>query len=77
MVDRVSKLIFPKNKTTIRHRLATGICELCEKSCGTHEIHHASSLKELKGNNAWEKIMLSKRRKTLMVCVECHKKIHS
>ncbi|OLN25825.1 hypothetical protein DSOL_5220 [Desulfosporosinus metallidurans] len=35
-----------------------------------------SSLKELSGNTHWEQVMQLKRRKTLVVCEDCHKAIH-
>ena len=63
-------------KTTIQQRLNAGICELCGKQEDSlYEIHYVSSLKEL-GNSEWETAMKAKRRKTLVVCSECHEKVH-
>lgn len=63
-------------KTTVRQRLNAHICELCgTKSAGLYEVHVVRSLKEL-GDSLWETVMKKKRRKTLVVCSECHRKIH-
>ena len=62
---------FPKRRT-IQERLNARICELCgDKSAETYEIHHVGSLKKL-GDSHWEKVMKKKRRKTLVVCKNCH-----
>ena len=53
------------------------LCELCGKDCRNLEIHQVKKLKDLKGNSEWEIIMRKRRRKTLVVCPECHKQIHS
>lgn len=63
-------------KTTVRQRLNAHICELCgTKSADLYEVHVVRSLKEL-GDSLWETVMKKKRRKTLVVCSECHRKIH-
>ena len=62
---------FPR-KRTIQERLNARICELCNtKNAESYEIHHVGSLKKL-GNLLWEKVMKKKRRKTLVVCGNCH-----
>ena len=33
-------------------------------------------LKDLKGKAKWEQMMIAKQRKTMVLCKECHKKIH-
>lgn len=64
-------------KTTIRQRLNAGVCELCGKRhTDLLEVHVIRNLTEL-GNTDWELAMKAKRRKTLVVCPDCHKRIHS
>lgn len=64
-------------KTTIRQKLNAGVCELCgKKYSDLLEVHVIRNLTEL-GNSDWESIMKAKRRKTLVVCQDCHKRIHS
>ncbi|MEI7028190.1 reverse transcriptase domain-containing protein [Paenibacillus sp. y28] len=69
---------FFNNPTSLLDRLRAGQCELC----GTndfrlnYEVHHVNKLKNLKGKEKWGKVMIGKNRKTLIVCQECHDKIH-
>jgi hypothetical protein len=53
-------------------------CELCgaEGDGIAFEIHHINKMKNLKGKEQWEMAMIARKRKTLVVCKECHKKIH-
>ena len=63
-------------KTTIRQRLNARVCELCgTKTAELYEVHVVRSLNEL-GNLDWELTMKAKRRKTLVVCPDCHSRIH-
>ena len=51
-------------------------CELCGK-CGCDlEMHHVRKLKDLKGKSHWERLMITKNRKTIALCVDCHQKLH-
>lgn len=62
---------------SIRARLATGVCELCgKKTDEPMEVHLIPSIKTLQGEELWKQIMRNKRRKTLVVCSDCHKTIH-
>lgn len=76
--DTITRHIYSaKSNDTIRARLQAGICELCGKRGQSgYEVHHVSSLKGLSGNAHWEQVMQLKRRKTLVVCEDCHKAIH-
>jgi group II intron reverse transcriptase/maturase len=71
--------------TPIRHREVTkrllrSVCELCE---GTDDIqiHQIRHLADLTGPGrtrpAWEDLMAKKRRKTLILCGNCHHSIHT
>ncbi len=62
--------------TTFEKRLSAKICELCEKTDVSLEIHHINKVKNLKGKQEWERIMIAKKRKTIAVCKACHYKIH-
>jgi len=72
-------IVFRKNnynwKTTIKQRLNAKICELCGcKDSDLYEVHTIRNLNQL-GNSDWEIAMNDKRRKTLIVCSKCHKRI--
>jgi nitrate/TMAO reductase-like tetraheme cytochrome c subunit len=58
-----------------------GQCELCQARAGA-ETHHIRRLKDLRtGNRAdqpdWARQMASRRRKTLIVCHDCHNEIRN
>lgn len=57
-------------------RLKDGRCELCGKE-GKVVMHHVRTLTKLKGNNEWEKLMLKRHRKTLVVCEDCNSLIQN
>ena len=60
----------------IQKRLMAGKCELCgavDKDC---EVHHAGNMKSISKSTEWGKKMLKMRRKTLVVCEECHNLIN-
>jgi NAD(P)H-nitrite reductase large subunit len=71
-------MVYRFSKTTLESRLKAKVCELCGTTeSGRFEIHHVSKVKNLKGKSSWERVMVAKRRKTLVVCKACHLKIHS
>ena len=57
-------------------RLKDGRCELCGKD-GKVVMHHVRTLTKLKDNNEWEKLMLQRHRKTLVVCEDCNSMIQN
>jgi group II intron reverse transcriptase/maturase len=72
----------PGNKRSeVVQRLVAEKCELC----GAKEpvqAHHIRKLADIdrpgrRPKAPWEKIMAARKRKTLMVCSECHKDIHA
>lgn len=63
-------------RTTLEKRLESHVCELCGKIGIPLEMHHVNKVKNLKGKNFWEIMMIAKKRKTLAVCKDCHHKIH-
>ena len=77
-VDNVKHEYLQNQGTTLEARLKANKCELCgvEGEKVTFEIHHVNKVKNLKGKEPWEQAMIAKKRKTLVVCHECHMKIH-
>jgi group II intron reverse transcriptase/maturase len=62
-------------------RLLAGRCEICGGTVDV-QVHHVRKLADLdqagqSHKNTWTKIMVKRRRKTLIVCVDCHAEIHS
>ena len=62
------------------HRLRTGRCELCEHGA-TVAVHQVAGLTSLgrsgPGQPTWAALMATMRRKTLIVCADCHDHIHA
>jgi len=58
-------------------RLKAKTCQLCGiENAEYYEIHHVNKVKDLKGKELWERIMITQKRKTIVLCRDCHKKIH-
>lgn len=58
-------------------RLRAHTCELCGNTDSKqYEVHHVKKLKDLKGKSDWERVMIARKRKTIVLCYECHHKIH-
>jgi hypothetical protein len=62
------------------HRLLKRVCELCEHGT-TVAVHQVAALSQLgksgPGQPAWAALMAKMRRKTLIVCADCHAWIHA
>ena len=65
------------SRTKLTDRLAAKKCELCGIEGVPLQMHHVRKLKDLRGKDHWEVIMIARQRKTLAVCEECHRKIHN
>lgn len=76
-VDSVTEKRIYLGRTSLIQRIEAGKCELCGAKNVSIEIHHVRKLKELKGKNFWEKLMIARRRKTLALCHECHVNLHN
>ena len=77
VVDVIPKTVMYSSRTSLMDRLSAGQCELCGKTDCEIEIHHVRKLKDLKGKSYWERFMIARNRKTLALCLDCHKKLHS
>jgi len=77
-VDNKPNLYVYQCTTELEKRLKACVCEICgtNNEKVEYEVHHVNRVKNLKGKAFWEKIMIAKKRKTLVVCEPCHKKIH-
>lgn len=72
--DTVSSvaIIHKNTRSTFEHRLKARVCELCGTTESEHyQIHHVNKIKNLKGKEPWKIMMISKRRKTMVLCLEC------
>ncbi len=65
-----------RKKPKLGQRLKAGRCEWCGKENSKMLVHQVRTLKELDKNIAWEAFMKKIRRKTLVVCENCHAEFH-
>ena len=61
--------------TNLTDRLKAEKCELCGGT-GRLIMHHVHNLKDLKGKESWERLMLARKRKTIAHCGSCHRLRH-
>ncbi|MBQ6569933.1 MAG: group II intron reverse transcriptase/maturase, partial [Clostridia bacterium] len=72
-----SAVIACYGRSTFESRLAAKQCELCGTTEAEHyEVHHINKIRNLSGKEMWEQIMIAKSRKTMVLCRDCHNKIH-
>lgn len=80
LVDNTPTVYTARQNEVVRRLLAGG-CELCGAS-GKVEVHHIRKLADLRQEGrrekkAWIQLMAMRRRKTLVVCRQCHEDIHA
>lgn len=79
LVDRPPFPTIPRRKELVS-RLLAGRCEMCGHTgqVDVHQVRKLAALTEL-GTPLpkWAEVMTRKRRKTLVVCEACHRRIHS
>ena len=64
------------NTSSFDSKLKAKVCELCGSTDSEkYEIHHVNKVKNLKGKEPWQRVMIAKNRKTLVVCWDCHHKV--
>ena len=72
-----NRIIYGNTRNSLESRLKASVCELCGSTdAQNYEIHHVHKVKDLKGKEKWEQCMIAKRRKTLVLCKECHNLTH-
>ncbi|WP_342673591.1 RNA-directed DNA polymerase [Glycomyces tenuis] len=69
----------PEQTKELVRRLLADTCEICQSS-GEVEVHQIKALTELATFGEplpdWTRIMRARRRKTLVVCRDCHDRVH-
>jgi AI2M/AI1M-like HNH endonuclease/type II intron maturase len=59
-------------------RLNAEKCEYCETTDGPFEVHHIRKMKDVaQGKACWQKLMIARNRKTLILCLRCHQQLHA
>jgi group II intron reverse transcriptase/maturase len=69
--------IWTLSRTELIKRLNTHQCEYCGTRQGSVEVHHIRKLKDVaEGKALWQQMMAARRRKTLVLCTQCHHLLH-
>ncbi len=75
-LDTIVDIYAGRNDLTKRRK--EEICEYCGMKTAFVEEHHVRALKDIRdGVKAWERLMIARQRKTLILCVPCHDLLHS
>lgn len=75
--DIIPNVLKYQSKTELGQRLRANICEWCGLREGKMEVHHVRKLGNLVGKTTWERRMIQRRRKTMVLCPECHDELHA
>lgn len=75
--DRIPYTRHYRARTELGQRLLANECEWCGTQEGSMEVHHVRKLKTLKGRMPWERHMIERRRKTMVLCRKCHVDLHA
>ena len=65
------------SRSELLSRVFANKCEYCSRDAGYFEVHHVRKLADIKGKSKVDKVMIARRRKTLVLCVECHQLLHA
>ena len=64
--------------TELIRRMAAHRCEYCGNTDGPFEIHHIRKMADVAtGKKLWQIMMARRQRKTLVMCIPCHKELHA
>ncbi len=66
-----------KNRTELGKRLLAHQCEWCGTQRGQIEVHTVRKLGNLTGKGTWERQMIQRHRKTMVLCAECHDELNA
>lgn len=70
--------VFTMSRSELIQRIEARKCEYCGTTESRFQVHHIRKLKDVdKGKHLWQQVMSWRRRKTLVLCVPCHQKLHA
>ena len=77
-VDEMYKIKPHFSRSEITERMKAEECEYCRVIRGFFEVHHVSKMADIKGGKEfWQKLMIARNRKKIVVCIECHDLLHA
>ncbi len=76
--DPVANIGWAWSRSELIRRLTASRCDYCNDANVPCEVHHVRKLADVKkGKEEWQKLMIAKRRKTLVLCHPCHRHLHA
>jgi RNA-directed DNA polymerase len=76
--NRASAQWFTLSRTELVQKINANRCEYCGKQGGYMEVHHIRAMKDVLGKKqTWQEMMSTVNRKTMVLCIDCHKELHS
>ncbi len=77
----LSPVMASTKRNELIHRLLADCCEICQSRTNI-EVHHVRKLADLNRHDrpdkpTWVYLMAKRRRKTLVICRDCHENIHA
>jgi group II intron reverse transcriptase/maturase len=66
-----------RGRSELGKRLLADKCEWCGTEKGPIEVHHIRKLGNLTGKAVWERQMIERQRKTMVMCEHCHDELHA
>ena len=76
-VDSIPQTWMYQSRNELGKRLLADRCEWCGIAGTQVEVHHIRKLGNLRGKTPWERQMIERRRKTMVLCVEFHDELHA
>ncbi|OVE34382.1 group II intron reverse transcriptase/maturase, partial [Priestia aryabhattai] len=76
-IEKLPSEVSYQSRTSLIQRLVANQCEWCKAEEGSMEVHHVRKLKNLKGKKKWERQMIARNRKTMILCRKCHRDLHN
>lgn len=70
--------VWTLSRSEVTRRLGRRQCEYCGTTERPVEVHHIRKLKDVaRGKALWQHMMAARKRKTLVLCQECHHQLHA
>src|SRR6266487_57704 len=76
-VDLLPETGMYQSRNELGKRLLAHECEWCGIPDSQVEVHHIRKRGNLTGKAPWERQMIERRRKTMVLCIECHDELHA
>jgi RNA-directed DNA polymerase len=74
---RPNTAMFTQSRTEVTERLNAKVCEWCGRADLPCEVHHVRKLIDHRDSPLWEQVQAARRRKRIVLCVDCHRAVHN